>query len=354
MTLRRTAQLVTGTGALLGGLAVLVLPSPYVIESPGPLVNTIGEVQEWPVISVDGAETYETEGSLSLTTVYVSGAPTSTVRVPTAVYAWVSPTSDMLPHELVHPSGTTDEDIRQRNTQAMAASYELALAAALDYLGTDYTLKLSVLEFTDQAREAGTDEILAHGDQILSAQGEEITGIEGLRNAVNEAAGQPLELTVARGEDQIQLEVPTYQEADGEYYVGLMLASEFDFPVELDIRVGEVGGPSAGLMFALGIIDTLTEESLTGGEDFAGTGTVDPDGTVGAIGGIAQKVVGARERGVEHFLAPRDNCDELTGRTPDGLTVYGVEDVAEAVRIVEAVRDNDEDFLAGLEPCGTA
>ncbi|WP_223881137.1 YlbL family protein [Nesterenkonia ebinurensis] len=352
MSLRRNVQITSGIGALVMGLAAFSLPSAYLTESPGPVFDTTGEIQDWPVITVHGTETYQTEGSLSLTTVYVNGAPTSTVRVFDALGGWISPSVDLTPHELVYPSGTTREEVQQRNQAAMASSQELALAAALDHLGVDYLVELSVMEFTQEAVDAGTDEILIPGDQMLAAEGEEVTGLEGLRQAVNEAAGEPIELTVVRDGEPVEIEVPTYQEADGEYYVGILLATEFDFPVEADIRLEDVGGPSAGLMFALGLIDTMTENPLTGGVNWAGTGTVDPDGTVGPIGGVAQKTVGARDEGAEHFLAPRPNCDELVGRLPGGIEVYGVEDVDQAVEIVEAVRDNDEDFLAGLEPCG--
>lgn len=352
MSLRRTVQIASGTGALVTGLAALTLPSSFLLESPGPIFNTTGEIDDWPVITVNGSETYETEGSLALTTVFVTGAPTSTVRVPEAIAGWLSPSIDLTPQELVYPSGTTAEEVQQRNTEAMASSQELALAAALDYIDTDYAVELSVMDFTEEALEAGTDQLLAPGDVVLAAQDEPVTGLEGLRQAVNEAAGEPVELTVVRDGEHVEVAAPTYQEADGEYYVGILLASEFDFPVEADIRLQDVGGPSAGLMFALGIIDTMTEESLTGGQDWAGTGTVDPDGTVGPIGGIAQKVVGAEDEGAEHFLVPRENCDELEGRLPSGLDVYGVEDVDQAVGIVEAVRDGDTDSLAGLEPCG--
>lgn len=352
MSLRRTVQILSGGGALLGGLVALTLPSAYLLESPGPIFDTTSEIEEEPIITVEGASTYETDGTLALTTVFVNGAPTSTVRVPDAVRGWFSPSVDMTPHELIYPSGTTVEEVREQNTAAMASSQELALAAALDYLEVDYAVELSVMDFTEEAVEAGTNEALAAGDVLLDAGGDEVTGIEGLRQAVNEAAGEPIELTLVRDGEHVEVEAATYQEADGEYYVGILLGSEFDFPVQADIQLEDVGGPSAGLMFTLGIIDTMTEESLTGGEDWAGTGTVDPDGTVGAIGGIAQKVAGSRSQGAEHFLAPRDNCDELEGRLPSGMDVYGVEDADEAVEILTAVKDGDEDFIAGLEPCG--
>lgn len=353
MTLRRTVQVISGAGALLLGLASLALPSPYLLEAPGPIFDTTGEIDGEPVTTVSGGETYDTDGTLALTTIYVNGAPTHTVRVPQAVRGWVSGNIDMTPHELVYPTGTTADEVRQRNTAAMASSQELSLAAALNHLDVDFEVDLFVVDFTPGALEVGTDELLAEGDRVLQAAGDEVTGLEGLRAAVNEAAGEPIELTVSRGGDQLDVQVPTYQEADGEYYVGILLGNEFEFPVSAEIQLEDVGGPSAGLMFALGLIDTMTEDSMTGNQHWAGTGTVDPDGTVGPIGGAPLKLVGAEDQGAEHFLAPRDNCDELEGRIPRGLDVYGVETVDEAVAVVEAVRDGDEAFVAGLEPCGS-
>lgn len=352
-TLRRTLQLGAGVSALLLGLASLGLPSPYLVESPGPIFDTTGEIEGEPVVSVSGMETDETDGELALTTVYVNGQPTSTVRVPDMLRGWASPQTDIAPHELVYPSGTTADDVMEMNTAAMTSSQDLAVAAALDQLDVAYSQELAVMDFTEEAREAGTAERLQAGDEVVAAGGQEITGIEGLRSVVNEAAGGPVELRLLRDGEEFDVEVPTYQEPDGEYFVGVMLQGEFDFPVEVEIRgLDNVGGPSAGLMFSLGIIDAMSEGSMTGGEHWAGSGTVDPDGTVGPIGGIAQKVAGARGEGAENFLVPRDNCPELEGRIPDGLNVYGVDDVAEAHQIVESVRDDDEDYVAGLDPCG--
>lgn len=349
---RRTIQLGSGLAAVALGAALLATPAPYLTESPGPVFDTLGGDGDEPMISIGGQETFSTEGSLSMTTVFVNGAPTSTVRVPQVVRGWLDPTVDVTPQELVYPSGTTAEDVQQMNTAAMTSSQDLATAAALSQLGADFSQQLQVMEFTPQAADAGAVTVLEIGDEVVAAGGDPVTGVEGVREAVNDAAGQTVELTVVRDGEELDVEVPTYQEADGEYYVGIMLQGEFEFPVEVEVTLEDVGGPSAGLMFALGIVDQLTEESMTGGQDWAGTGTVDPDGTVGPIGGIAQKVVGAHSQGTDHFLVPRDNCIELEGRLPGDLEVYGVDDVAQATEIVEAVRDGDEAFLDSLSSCG--
>ncbi|WP_460688694.1 YlbL family protein [Nesterenkonia suensis] len=352
-TLRRTVQLASGVGAVALGATLLATPAPYLTEAPGPVFNTIGEIGDEPMISISGQDTHPTEGALSMTTVYVNGAPTSTVYVPQVIRGWVDPSVDVMPQELVYPSGTTADEVRQMNTAAMTSSQDLATAAALEALGIEHSQRLRVIDFTPQAADVGTTAVLEVGDEVLAAGGESVTGVEGLREVVNDAAGQPVELTVSRDGEELEVEVPTYQEADGDYYVGILLQGEFDFPLEVEITLEDVGGPSAGLMFTLGIIDHLTEVSMTGGEDWAGTGTVDPDGTVGPIGGIAQKVVGARDAGAEHFLVPRDNCAELDGRVPRGLEVHGVDDVDQARQVVEAVRDEDTAFLDARESCGS-
>jgi PDZ domain-containing protein len=136
---------------------------------------------------------------------------------------------------------------------------------------------------------------------------------------------------------------------EGNYQLGILLASTFDFPFDVTIQLDNVGGPSAGMMFALGIIDTLTEGDLTGGRHFAGTGTIDSTGAVGRIGGIAQKLVAARAGGADFFLAPEGNCDGVVGHIPDGLAVVKVATLDEAFDAVESLGSGGDP--AGLPAC---
>ncbi|GAB3183878.1 PDZ domain-containing protein [Nesterenkonia halophila] len=350
--LRRGVQLGAGASALLLGAASLSVPSAFLIESPGPTFNTIGETDGDPIITVDGAQTYETDGNLDLTTVYVNGQPTSTVRVPDMIRGWFDPSVDVEPHELVYPSGTSAEEVEQQNAQAMTSSQDQAVAAALDELGIEYSQRLEVVEFTDGAAVSGADDVLQIGDEVVAAAGERVAGVPGLRDAVTDAAGQPVGLDVIRDGERQEVDVPTYEESDGQHYMGVLLQGRFEFPVEVDIRLDDVGGPSAGMMFSLGVIDTLTDGSMTAGEHWAGTGTVEADGTVGPIGGIAQKVRGAAAEGADHFLAPAGNCAGLDGRVPAGIDVYSIEDVGQGRSIVQAVGDGDEAALDAAETCG--
>jgi len=121
--------------------------------------------------------------------------------------------------------------------------------------------------------------------------------------------------------------------------IGIGTKTTYDLPVDITIQLDNVGGPSAGMMFALGMIDLLTPGELNGGKDVAGTGTIDADGNVGAIGGIRQKLFGAKDAGAEWFLAPESNCDEVVGHVPDGLTVFAVKTLDDSLAALKAIAD---------------
>lgn len=334
--------------AVSGGLAValcaaaVLLPAPYVLESPGPTFNTIGEVNGQPLIRVEGRESFPPSGQLDLTTVFVNGGPNGPVNILDTFRAWADPSANVLPEQLVYPEGTTSTDVQQQNAVAMTSSQESAIAAALAHEGIDFTEELSVAGLATGAASEGT---LQEGDILRTVDGEEVENITTLRSALSDAQGAPAALSILRDGAPMDVSVTPRKSAEGDYQLGILLASTFDFPFEVTIQLDNVGGPSAGMMFALGIIDTLTEGDLTGGRHFAGTGTIDSAGAVGPIGGIAQKLVGARADGAEFFLAPAENCGEVVGNIPDGLTVVKVETLDGAVDAVEALG-------AGTGPAG--
>lgn len=333
---RRRRRWTAVSGAVAGALTLtaVALPTPYIVESPGPTFNTIGEHDGSPVITVDGARTYPTEGRLDLTTVYVSGPPTGWTTFLDVLGSWADPTHTLIPSELVYPSGTTSEEVTEENTVAMTTSQNWAVAAALENLGIDYRQELFVADFAPESRATG---VLQAGDQLVSAGGVEVTGVEGLKDRLNDSAGDAVDLGIVRDGNEDTVQAPVYPGPDGSWLLGVYLDSDFEFPVDVTIALEDVGGPSAGMMFALGIIDEMTPGAMTGGAQIAGTGTIDPDGTVGEIGGIVQKVSGARDSGAEHFLAPAGNCEVLAGRVPDGIDVYAVGTLDEARTAVEAL-----------------
>lgn len=331
---RRRALLFSGGTALVLGAAGLVIPAPYVLESPGPTFNTIGEIGDSPLITINGEQTYPTAGELALTTVFVSGGPNGAVNMGEVVASWLNPEDAVLPVDFVYPPGTTRGEIQEGNAAAMTSSQESAVAAALDQLEIPFTEELSVAGVMEDAPAEG---ILETGDILLSVDGTEVTDVESLREALNETDGAPARITVRRDGQEQTLEVTPVLGENGTYQMGAYLSIDFTFPFEVEIALENVGGASAGMMFALGIIDKLTPGELTEGRNFAGTGTIDADGRVGPIGGIEQKMVGAAAAGAEFFLAPEANCDEVVGNIPEGLEVVSVETLDQALNAVETL-----------------
>lgn len=346
-------------GWIAAGSAMIALaaPTPYIVESPGPAIDVLGTYEGSEVLTVTGDEDTEqvsdhgaSGGRLDMTTVLVGGPPTSTTTATELIGALFDPGADVVPRELVYPTGTTSEQVSADNTAAMVSSQEIATAAALTELGVDYRTHLSVQGFTTASASEGT---LQTGDLIIEAGGEAVADVPSLSRVIDAADGEPVPMTVRRDGEDRQLEVPVAPAPEGgpsRWLMGAYLGQSFDFPVQVEIALEDVGGPSAGLMFALSIVDRLSPGDLTGGRHIAGTGTVNPDGVVGAIGGIPQKVRGAREAGAEVFLAPVDNCAELDGRVPEGLTVYAVDTLSTARDTVDAVSHGRTP--EGVRTCG--
>ena len=119
--------------------------------------------------------------------------------------------------------------------------------------------------------------------------------------------------------------------------IGVEIGATYVFPVEIAVQLGDVGGPSAGQMFALAIVDKLTPGSLTGGAMVAGTGTISEAGAIGPIGGIRQKMYGAVRAGADYFLAPASNCDEVVGHIPDGLRVFAVDSLGDSIAALNII-----------------
>ncbi|WP_149955347.1 YlbL family protein [Zafaria cholistanensis] len=333
------------TAAVVLGFVALALPAPFVVESPGPAINTLGSVDGTAVIRVQGHETFPTSGSLDLTTVYVSGGPEREVSTFEVLQGWLDPSQDVLPEEAVYRRGVSGEQVSEQNTQEMADSQSVAVAAALGNLGIAYEQKLSVAGLAAPTNEG----VLGVGDVLASIGGTPITDLAMLREELQAAGDAPVALGIERGGEPRTVEAATTAGEDGQRQLGVYLQTTYDFPFQVSFDLDNVGGPSAGMMFALGVVDTLTPGELTGGRHFAGTGTIDADGNVGAIGGIAQKMAGARSLGAEYFLAPAENCAAVAGRIPDGLTVLKVATLAEARAAVEGVAAGKD--AASLPAC---
>ncbi len=344
-----------GFGLLVAAVTGCVLfataPSPYVVERPGPVFDTLGEVEidegeTVPLIDIPDETTYPTSGQLDMLTVYIDGSrdrPLAWIDVATA---WFDPSRTVLPVDAVYPAGQTDEEADEESAVAMDTSQQDAVAAALGELDIDYT---SVFVVASVVEGSAAEGVLAAGDEILTADGATIAGVQDLRDALLAAGvGTPVDLGIRRDGAARTVTVTPTAGDDGAPVIGVYAASRYDFPIDVSIRLQNVGGPSAGMMFALAIFDKLTPGELTDGEHIAGTGTIAGDGSVGAIGGIVQKMYGAQNAGADWFLAPSANCGDVVGRIPGGLEVFSVSTLEEAIAAVEAIAEGD---VAELPRC---
>jgi PDZ domain-containing protein len=343
---------VTLLTAFFVGLAVMVLGSvinlPYAVMSPGPTVNTLGtlEGQDLPLISIDGLKTYPAEGTLNFTTVSVAGGPGFPVDVWTVLGAWLDPDRDVFPVDDVFDPQASEEQVAEENAIQMEGSQQEATAVALRALGHDVPTHVVIAELLEVSK---AKDVLEAGDRLVTIAGVPASDADKVREAIQTVEpGETLPVEVSRDNETLELVVPTIEGQEGKTALGVLLRLDHDFPAKVSISAGEVGGPSAGLMFALGIYDKLTPGSLTGSKEIAGTGTIDDDGIVGPIGGIKQKLAGAREDGAEFFLAPADNCSEVRGNIPDGLEVFRVASFDEARVVVEGIASGR---LADLPRC---
>lgn len=344
---RLAAGMLTATFLLVvlaAGLTFVGLP--YVVLSPGPATNVLGELDGKPVLSVQGAQTYPTEGALDFTTVSFDGGPGRKVTVYDLLDAWLSDSVETAPERFYFPDDVSEEDVEAENTEMMNESQVVAAATALKALGRTVTTTVSI---ADVPKGGPSDGVLLKGDSVLSVDGEATTDTAAVRAAVQtHRPGDEVSLRVRREGAEKTLTVRA-GDSEGRAVIGVLLRTDYDLPIDVTLNTGQVGGPSAGLMFSLAIYDSLTPGALTGGKRIAGTGTIEDDGTVGPISGIRQKMVGAREAGARFFLSPAEDCADAEGHVPDGLTLLRVTTFDEARTAVEGIATGD---TAGLPTCG--
>ena len=334
--------------------AVFLVPVNAVIEAPGPTWNVLdnGSSSDQDVLKVSGTETYPTEGALRMTTVSVSGCPGYPVTTADLIAAWISADKRIVDRDEVCPQDQNAEQVEETGKAQMTASQDSAVIAALVETGKAGAMHLTVTEVTEQQ----TSTEIQAGDvlETITPQGGQTTTLASfsqLRELMTTIPeGTRVTLGVRRGEQKASAALTTIapQEGTTGSLLGLSLKISVDSPVEATFGLSDVGGPSAGMMFALGVVDEITPGSLTGGKDISGTGTIDMTGQVGPIGGIQQKMAGARESGSTFFLAPASNCNEVTGHEPKGMQVFAVSTLHEAVTATEAIASGN---TSGLTTC---
>jgi PDZ domain-containing protein len=335
MMLRRGLTVFVGAIlALLLSLGMSLLPVPYVALGPGPTLNTLGSRDGHEIVTITGTPVSTSKGHLNLTTVSVS----TDLNLGNALVGWFDGSVAVVPRDVVYPPGETSQQVNQENAQAFKDSQSSAETSALRALG--YPVHVAVTTVATGSPSAGK---LAVGDYLTSVDGVAVTSGAKLRALlIAHKAGQVVKIGYHRGSSSGTASIALARSPDdGHPLLKIETRDNQPHPFKVSFDLDKIGGPSAGLMFALAVIDKVRPEDLTGGKFIAGTGEIDDDGKVGAIGGIHQKMIAARRAGATVFLTPADNCDEAKPAAPKGLELVRVENLNGALSALSQLRAGD-------------
>ncbi len=328
--LRVNRRILTLLAALIPVLVLGVVGSavtvPFVALGPGPTFNTLGDIEGKQVVDVQGAAVDPTAGNLNMTTVSVRDG----LNIFEAFVLWADGRYGLVPRSEVYPPGVPRDQIDKSNEQDFKDSEDNAELAALHYLKYPTTVRLRTV-----AEDGPANGVLRKGDVLVSVGGKPVATSTDVVEAVKATKPDTVVPMVVRrdgAEQTLDVKVGARPDDNAKGYLGVTPEEVPQGPLDVTFNLADIGGPSAGLMFSLAMIDKLSPGQLNGGKFIAGTGTIDPTGKVGPIGGIQYKMIAAREAGAETFLVPADNCNEARQRIPDGLKLVKVETLTGAVQ----------------------
>lgn len=341
LSARYTTLVVAAISLIMLTCVAFIVPVPYVTMSPGEPFNTLGKFpddQGKPMFTFGkDVKTYPTTGALYFTTVSVRRADRP-LSLAGAVVAYIDPHKAVVPKDLIYPDNETAEQSEAESAAQLSGSKDSSRVAALRAAGYTVTGRPSV---AGVAKDGAAAKLLKAGDIFTAVDGTSVATPDQVVKAVGtHQPGETVRLTVERKGTSIDIPVVTRPDPKDKKIprVGITIGETYKYPITINNNVGdEIGGPSAGTMFALAIYDKLTPGSLTGGKKIAGTGEMTPDGTVGPIGGIRQKMAGAADKGATIFLVPAANCAEATDGDDDGLELVKVSTLKDAITSLEAL-----------------
>lgn len=342
------------------GIASVTIPVPYVVATPGPTLDLNAPYEGKELLTVSGTDpnTHQPitpdeqhDGQLRMVTVSEYGGPGFRIAAFDLLRLSLDPDSKVEYYYDLYPEDITADQAQSFSQALMTSSHSTSSVVALETLGYTVPAVITVNGLADTSDAKGK---VKEGDILVS-----ITDPKGTVHPINRAgtifevmAKTPVDsqvnLTVQRDGKELPLTVKSGSSPDNVgSKLGIFLDIQTELPLDVTFSVEDIGGPSAGMMFALAIIDKATEGDLTGGHKVAGTGALHYDGRVEPIGGLPQKLAGAHRDGATHFLAPDFNCDEIT-QVPEGLEVYRVATIKEALSALDAIAHDD---TSALRPC---
>lgn len=325
---------------ILVGLLGFLPTSDYVVESPGPALNVNGKLKGKDIISVKNTNIPTTP--LAMTTVSVQGCDDKGITYWQLIKSELTSSDAVVERDNVCPKNISEKTVSQMNAAQMTGSQDSAVVAAWQLTKPDAKFTLTVGQaVTDSAKQA-----FNKGDKLVSivdadSKSVQITSYKQLREVLEKLTpGKPIKLTIERGSTTQEVSVVGAKPEDSSRkgaMLGITLNVNPPTGHEVTYAVENIGGPSAGMIFALDIAQRLEGKNYAGTTPVAGTGTIDLSGNVGAIGGIKQKMLGAKDEGYKVFLAPAANCADVVGNEPKGMTVIPVSTLSEARTAMQRV-----------------
>ena len=313
------------------GVLLAAVPVPYVALGPGPTFDTLGEVEGKPVVAIEGTPVKPTNGHLNMTTVSQKDGLT----MGQALAFWASGDEQLVPRDLVFPPEKSREDIKSAQTADFQRSEDNAEYAALNYL--KYPKAVTAEKINDPGPSAGK---LQAGDALEAVNGTKVPDIEAFTKILKATKpGQEIVIDYRRRNNTTgTARITLGKNDDRDYgYLGIAVQDAPWAPFTVDFNLANIGGPSAGLMFSLAVVDKLTDGDLNGGKFIAGTGSIGADGTVGPIGGISHKMPAAQQAGATVFLVPKDNCDEARTVHGNSMELVKAENLTQTIEALKTL-----------------
>jgi Lon-like protease len=318
------------------GVLLAVVTVPYVSLGPGPTFNTLGVVEGKEVVDIKGTEVHPTSGHLNMTTV----SQRDDLTLGQALSLWMSGTEQLLPRDVVYPPDKSKDEVDKANDSDFKQSEDSAQYAALGYLKFPSAVTVAIVN--DPGPSASKLQV---GDAIDGVNGKAVANLDQFQALLKGTKpGDAVVIDFRRKNAPPGFATITLgaNPSNDRGYLGVAVLDAPWAPFTVDFNLANIGGPSAGLMFSLAVVDKLTTGDLNGSKFIAGTGTITSDGKVGSIGGITHKMLAAREAGATVFLVPADNCDEARSAHQDGLELVKVDSLSEAVDALKAVSAGGE------------